>query len=129
MNVEDFNDLISSELQAIVELQRKKGIEYAESADRLSNFKIEAAQFGVKPMTVLGIYMNKHITLVRKAMKAIEDGTFDKLQANMSEPIEGRFRDIIVYSLIAIAMLEEMNSAPTPVHPLQEGANHVPSRT
>ena len=105
MKVEEFDRLVQEELGRITELQKTKGKEYAEDADRLSNFKEEAKAFGVDPLVVLGIYMNKHVTLLRKYFRAVQEGKVSELK--LSEPIEGRFRDVIVYALLGLALEKE----------------------
>ena len=80
-----------------------KGGEYAGSADRLANFKRGAALVGVDPLTVLAIYLSKHYDAVMSYVRASEAGT----KLTLSEPIEGRFLDLINYCILAIALIEE----------------------
>lgn len=88
-----------------VDILVSKGAEYAGSVDRLANFKRGAANTGVEPLTVLHVYMAKHWDSVSSYVRAKQRGENPKL----SEPIVGRFYDLINYAVLAIALIEEEN--------------------
>lgn len=112
MNVTDFDAFVTAELEAIQRLQKIKGQEYSGEADRLSNFKDEAAALGVTPLQILSVYASKHHTLVKKYIRCKAKG----IEMELSEPIEGRFRDIIVYALLGMALVAEEEAAAKAEH-------------
>jgi hypothetical protein len=91
------------ECSAIARLMAMKNGEYAGEDDALGNFKRGAAINGITPLQVLNVYMTKHIDAVQTF---IRDHAKGKVRP-ASEPIEGRFRDIAVYCLLAMALIQE----------------------
>lgn len=128
MNQEDFTSLIQSTQAATADLLIRKGAEYASDLDRLDNFKKNAALLGLSPLQVWSVYAFKHVDAVQSYMRKIHDNSLDHagtgtLRANifsvdnsLSEPIEGRFHDIINYMYLGLALLEDTrNSNPSEV--------------
>ncbi len=79
----------------------EKGPAYTgESKDMLANFKSMANRFNISPIIVWAIYFNKHVDAVNSFIKnpSLSQG---------SEPIESRFVDIINYSYLGYALLED----------------------
>lgn len=103
MNQQEFEALCKRIQSDTVGILISKGAEYAGSADRLANFKRGAASTGVEPLTVLHVYMAKHWDSVSSYVRAKQQGEEPKL----SEPIVGRFYDLINYAVLAIALIEE----------------------
>lgn len=104
MNRADFDALMEKVFEKVRDMAKVKGGEYSEEEkDRLSNFKEEAAGLGVHPLVVWNIYVSKHNTLLKKFARAVQEGK----ELNLSEPIEGRFLDVIVYSILGLALVEE----------------------
>jgi len=103
MNQTDFEALCKEIQRDTVDILVLKGREYAGSADRLANFRRNAALTGVEPLTILHVYMAKHwdsfSTFVRDNQKG-EEG-------ELSEPIRGRLYDLINYAVLAIALIED----------------------
>jgi len=79
----------------------QKGPAYTgESKDCLANFKKMAEKFNVSPLLVWGIYFNKHVD-------AINSFITNPDLSQGSEPIETRLIDIINYSYLGHAIIEE----------------------
>ena len=107
MNQQDFEALCARIQRETVDILVSNGAEYAGDADRLANFKRGAANTGVEPLTVLHVYMAKHWDSVSSYVRAKQRGEEPKL----SEPIVGRFYDLINYAVLAIALIEEAEQA------------------
>lgn len=106
MNAKEFNDLVDQTLKQTAELLKSKGSEYASDADRLINFKKGAEETGLTSLQVSFVYLRKHYdsiaTYIRKDAKG--------LTQTLSEPIEGRFHDLINYCFLMLAILKEQNN-------------------
>lgn len=98
MRREDFLESADRHYAAIVEINKKKGHDYAGDEDALANFKKEATDLGLTPAQVWSVYANKHWSAVK---------TFCKEGQVQSEPIEGRLHDVILYCLLLLALIEE----------------------
>lgn len=107
MNQQDFEALCARIQEETVGILVAKGAEYAGSADRLANFKRGAANTGVEPLTVLHVYMAKHWDSISSYVRAKQRGE----NPTLSEPIIGRFHDLINYAVLAIALIEEAEQA------------------
>jgi DNA adenine methylase len=100
---ESFIELIEDEFTKILELTRSKGEEYSRSDDQLANFKRNAVDLGLTPEQVWSVYFNKHIDSIKSYV-----GQLSKTNnPAMSEPIESRVSDAILYLLLFKAMLNE----------------------
>lgn len=97
---EMLNDLIDKTIKETAELMKLKGAEYAHGSDRLDNFRRNAANIGVQPETVWMIYATKHWDSITTYVRDLQSG----VERNYSEPIVGRFHDMINYCLLGIAM-------------------------
>jgi hypothetical protein len=98
MTRDEFQELMGKHYDQIVAINSAKGHDYAGDEDALANFKLAAARLGMKPMQIWGVYISKH-------WSAIE--TYVKEGAVKSEPIEGRFHDLILYAFLGLALIEE----------------------
>lgn len=103
MNTQDFDAVVSSTFDSIRALLVVKGGEYANSEDRLANFKRGAALTGCTPLQVLFVYMSKHYDAVASFVQTSAAG---KTRPS-SEPIEGRLDDLINYCLLAKGLIGE----------------------
>lgn len=99
MNLEDFNCVVLETTEAINKLLVVKGGEYANSGDRLANFKRGASLTGCTPLQVAFIYASKHYDGIASYVK-------DPTRPS-SEPIEGRFDDLINYCILMKAIIKE----------------------
>jgi hypothetical protein len=104
MNTQDLDQLVQSTFAEINRLLVVKGGEYANSEDRLANFKRGAALTGATPLQVLFIYMSKHYDAVASFVQSSAKGQVRP----SSEPIEGRLDDLINYCLLAKGLIREM---------------------
>lgn len=100
---ESFIELIEDEFTKILELTRSKGEEYSRSDDQLANFKRNAADLGMTPEQVWSVYFNKHIDSIKSYIAQLSKTK----NPAMSEPIESRVSDAILYLLLFKAMLNE----------------------
>jgi hypothetical protein len=98
---------LEEQFDRIRELNSTKGVEYSGHADVLSDFREVAEAVGVTQEQALITYATKH-------WRAIN--AFVQTGAVKSEPIEGRLQDLILYSLLLIAMEREKDEDPH-VHP------------
>ncbi len=103
MNQEDFTNQVNDIMAHCHELLVVKGGEYAGTADRLANFKRGAALTGCTPLQCLFVYMSKHYDAVATYIRDEATGTLRP----RSEPIDGRFNDLINYCILAQALIEE----------------------
>ncbi len=108
MNQADFDLVVKSTMLSIDALLTVKGGEYASSDDRLANFKRGAALTGCTPLQVLFIYLSKHYDAVASFVKTSAAGS---VRAS-SEPIGGRFDDLINYCILAKALIAESQVEP-----------------
>lgn len=95
---DDFAQMIVDEFEHIDKLQRTKGRDYAGNEDVLLNFKRNAEALDLTPEQIWAAYAGKHWDAIQ---------SYCKTGALTSEPIEGRLRDLIVYSLLMLAMVKE----------------------
>ena len=103
MNQAEFDLVVQSTVEEIQKLLAVKGGEYAGTEDRLANFKRGAARVGIHPLQVLWIYGAKHIDSIETFIRDTAEGTVRP----RSEPIAGRFDDLINYCILAKALVAE----------------------
>lgn len=95
---DDITNLIEDTLSDIQDLNNSKGREYATDADGLANFNNRAEQMGITPLQVWGIFYGKHSDAIFSYLKRGEV---------LSEPIEGRIDDAILYLVLLKALVRE----------------------
>lgn len=110
MNRDEFEKVVEETIASTAKLLIEKGAEYAGNADRLSNFKRGSALIGVTPLQVALIYASKHFDAISTYIRNDATGGLQIL----SEPIEGRFDDLINYCYLMKALIKEAreNEAP-----------------
>jgi hypothetical protein len=106
MNRTDFEKLARETIESTAQLLITKGAEYAGDADRLANFKRGAGLIGVTPLQVALIYASKHFDAISTYVRNDAQG---KMQI-LSEPIEGRFDDLINYCILMKALVAEQGT-------------------
>lgn len=106
MNTKELDSLVHLTFAEVNRLLVVKGGEYANSEDRLANFKRGAALTGCTPLQVLFIYMSKHYDAVASFVKTSAKGE----ARPSSEPIEGRLDDLINYCLLAKGLIREQST-------------------
>lgn len=98
MEREKFVQMMEDEFNELVDLNKKKGKDYAGDEDALRNFKEAAERLGVTPLQVWAVYADKHW----QAILSYAAGNTDA-----SEPIVGRVRDLLVYGFLLLGLLQE----------------------
>lgn len=98
MKKSDFQTLIQNQFKEIVALTATKGNEYAQSDDQLANFKRQSTELGVSKETVLLVFLNKHLDSIKGYVRG---------DTTLSESIESRIDDSILYLLLLKAMVVE----------------------
>jgi len=78
-----------------------KGVEYANSKDRLGNFKRLANELGISPMLIAYIYFKKHMDAIAYVVKGKKE---------LSEAFESRIQDARIYLLLMYALFIEENT-------------------
>jgi hypothetical protein len=107
MDFEEFEELQSALLIKAVGMKKNKGREYAgaDNPDRLANFKRIGERLGLPPEKVAQVYLMKHTDAVETF---ITDLLLDRNpQFTASEPIEGRFVDVITYFTLLFGLVTE----------------------
>ncbi len=102
MNGIEFEELLATTCNTLFDLTRTKGVEYANDADQLANFKRLAQQLDLHPTAVLFVYLQKHLDSIANYVRlAQHDGSYTS-----SEPISGRIDDAILYLVLLKALIE-----------------------
>lgn len=107
MNQTSFQIVVDNTIKSTAQLLVTKGAEYAGSADRLANFKRGAKNTGVTPLQVALVYAAKHYDSICTYIRKDAAGEPQIL----SEPIEGRFDDLINYCILMKALVIESKQA------------------
>lgn len=94
----ELNLVIAATFERIKELNDTKGCEYAGDADALANFRNRAEQLDLDPLKVWGIFFGKHADAIF---------AFIRVGKVLSEPIEGRIDDAILYLILLRALVKE----------------------
>jgi len=115
VNQSEFESLCDSLLSdARKNIMVKKGREYAGDEDRLANFKRGAANCGVKPETVLYVYLSKHIDSLSTFIRDLEKSdSLGSVEEKLSEPIAERIKDAINYLLLLHGLIQERKNHET----------------
>ena len=102
MKKQDFRNIIMEQFGSLNNLTSTKGEEYARSDDdQLANFKRQAMDLGIPMEKVLLVYLNKHMDSIRTYIKSVP------FPEPLSEPIESRIDDAILYLILLRAMVVE----------------------
>lgn len=109
MNKIEFRKHMQGIYDELVKLSTTKGEEYTQrDTDALENFKRVGKQLNLPPDKILMVYLQKHLDAISSYIKT---GTV------LSEPIQGRIHDAILYLMLLSAMIEELdktlNTAPS----------------
>jgi hypothetical protein len=99
-NVE-IEELIKDTFNRILHLRKVKAAEYSEDSDVLSNFRRNGEDMGLPMEVVWRVYAGKHWDALSQYVRDIGNGT----RRVLSEPIESRIDDLIVYLCLFKAML------------------------
>lgn len=105
MNGSEFKLVLTQTAEHLWTLTDSKGAEYAHDADQLANFKRLGKQLQLEPTTVLMVYMQKHLDAIAAYVSAVQNGSVPTL----SEPINGRIDDAILYLVLLKALIHDLN--------------------
>lgn len=95
---DQLRSLIGLTFDHVTALNDTKGREYASDADATANFKARASQLDIDPLKVWGIFFGKHIDAIN---------AFIRTGHTLSEPIDGRIDDAILYLILLKALIAE----------------------
>jgi len=98
MTHEQFDDFQNTLLRKVVGMRDTKGKEYSNSESRFANFDRAAAELGLTNIQVAWVYTKKHLDGI---------ASYCRTKKVLSEPIEGRIVDAIVYLTLIAGMIEE----------------------
>jgi hypothetical protein len=106
MNIsrDHFNKIVGSTFAELQRLSAGKGAEYAGAEvnqNEHANFDRLAAKLQIIPEKVLWVYLTKHLDSIETYVNGLASPT----QRVLSESIEGRIDDAILYLLLAKAMV------------------------
>lgn len=104
MDRSTFTKLLEKSHARELKLNGTKGKDYAGDEDALRNFKEAAAELGLTPEKVLGVYLHKHYSAIR---------TYIETGAVSSEGIEGRIDDARLYLALLEGLVVEKQDKPT----------------
>ena len=101
----EFDELLEKCLHTL----KTKALDYANEDDRLAELRETAVELKITMKQALGVYMNKHLRSIFKWFRGEE---------LKGEPVEEKFLDIIVYSLLGYKLaLEERRVTFPPMMP------------
>ena len=98
MTHEEFDKYQNKLLNKVVGIGATKGKEYSNSESRFANFDRAAAELGLTNIQVAWVYVKKHLDGI---------ASFCRTEKELSEPIEGRIVDAIVYLTLIAGMIAE----------------------
>jgi NTP pyrophosphatase (non-canonical NTP hydrolase) len=106
MNTAQMKALIAATFDRMSELSRTKGEEYVGGAEanRLQNFLSAGERLGLNPLTALHFALDKHYNSFTTYVKEQQAG----VSRELSEPIEGRLDDMILYAILAKGLIAEL---------------------
>ena len=95
---QEFDKYQNELLSKVVGMGDTKGKEYSNSESRFANFDRLAAELGLTNIQVAWVYTKKHLDGI---------ASYCRTQKELSEPIEGRIVDAIVYLTLIAGMIAE----------------------
>jgi len=98
MTHKQFDEYQEDLLNKVVGMKDTKGKEYSNSENRFANFERTAAELGLTNIQVAWVYTKKHLDGI---------ASYCRKEQTLSEPIEGRIVDAIVYLTLIAGMIEE----------------------
>ena len=97
--------IIADAMKRAEKLFATKNAEYGDKADILANFRRLAEQQGVPLSTAWFFLAGKHIDTISQYVKDVRENK----SRSRSEPIRDRIDDLVVYSLLLLAIVAEEN--------------------
>lgn len=104
MNAAQFEQLLQDTFDTLLQLTRTKGAEYAHDADQLANFKRLSERLGMSAEAILMVYLTKHLDSIESHIR--------EPQKSLSEPIDGRIDDAILYLCLLKALINDSHRRP-----------------
>lgn len=103
MHRKEFQTLLTRTLETCLQINATKGTEYTRgSVDAGSNFYRLGMALNQPPEVILWVYVQKHLDSILNYITNIQEyGTKQKL----SEPIEGRIHDVIMYMCLLLGLI------------------------
>lgn len=105
MTFQEFDKFMDKLYRDCKDMRSTKGKEYAHDADRFANFRRIAKDLELTDLQVAYVYFKKHLDSV---ISFIKDG-----KTYSTEPIRGRFTDLILYAFLMAGMAEERGTSIT----------------
>lgn len=105
MNSSDLQRVVDDTFNTLVRISNSKGEEYAGKEDRLANFKRLGAELNLDPRHVLWVFATKHLDSIRTYLREVNA----PVQRVLSEPIDGRIDDVILYLILLKGLIYEAN--------------------
>lgn len=102
MNLQRRHEITEALFQECLDIAKTKGKDYSGNEDCLDNFKRAAKNLGMTPFQIWAVYFSKHIDSVMNAIKYHPE--YPQVE---SEPLRGRIKDIIVYSVLLECLMED----------------------
>ena len=97
--------IIADAMKRAEKLFATKNAEYGDKTDILANFRRLADQQGVPMSTAWFFLAGKHIDTITQYVKDVRENK----NRNRSEPIRDRIDDMVVYSILLLAIVAEEN--------------------
>jgi len=98
MTRDEFDTFVEEVMTKVLEISNTKGREYAGDRDVLANFKRIAGEMMLPPEVVCWVYLRKHLDAI---------AYYCRTGKVLSENIEGRILDAIVYLCLLWARVKE----------------------
>jgi hypothetical protein len=98
VNRQEFTKIIEDTFESIKTLNVTKGEEYSGEDDALANFKRTGKAQDLLPMKVWAVFASKHYDAIN---------SFIRNGKTLSEPIEGRIDDLIMYLLLLKGLIAD----------------------
>ena len=102
MTHQNFDEYQIKLIEKVIGMRDTKGKEYANSESRFANFDRAAAELGLTNIQVAWVYIKKHLDGI---------ASFCRTEKELSESIEGRIVDAIVYLTLIAGMIVEKQGA------------------
>ena len=104
MTDSEWEEVVRRTVASISAISSSKGREYTQdSNDRLANFKRAGSRTRLHPMTLLFVYLDKHMNSITTYVNDTAAGD----RRRLSEPIEGRIDDAIMYLLLLKGLIAD----------------------
>lgn len=111
MKKAEFKELLDETHRTLCLLTSTKGEEYSRDDDQLANFRRSAAEAGITEWQAWLVFYNKHADAIKTWIRHGNDGPKGK---GVSEPIEGRIDDAILYLILLKGLVRSQGKRDEP---------------